>query len=130
MKKIAITQENAFKIETLLTEVNGKGYEYCFISYDQIERLVIECENLMSSNGVPKNDRQFAWIESISGRVVKNWGVTRTYVSAVRGKKQWYLEKIEKVSGYNGVVRHYFTAQQSETMLDNFRASYSVVGGE
>lgn len=116
MKKIAITQANAARIESALASANHHAHDYVYARYDSIAYLANLCEGFMEMNGVTKSERKGAIVGSTSGRDTNKWTAIRTHIEIERGAKEWFLVDCYRVEGYNGKTQYYFSEHQTDLM--------------
>ena len=97
--KIAITTDNAAKIEALLKGVNHAAVAHTFTTFDQIAREADDAERALLAL-INKGDAKGAYYTTISGSAVSgSFSSGRPGTKAVieRGSKGWFLIELHVV---------------------------------
>lgn len=131
--KIAITQNNAEKIEAELKRVNGRSTAHCYTTYEDIAYLASKAERMLTEFLPAKKYFKGAFFSSESGAVMPNcYKGTRntTNIKMVRGSKEWFLTSVTKSSlwpNQYGRERLVLTPDQDALAINKLKSQYDVV---
>jgi hypothetical protein len=131
MKEVKITQSNAQKIEAVLREINLKSTAHTYVRFDQIEALVADAENRLTSLLKAKKHFPSAVFVATSGNAVANsykYSRDATCVTLTRKPTGWFLTDAVSTLVYKdgGKKRLRLTEAQDAIVYKVVRTNYQV----
>jgi len=128
--KIAITADNAAKVEAALKAVNHASVAHTFNTFDQVAREADNAERALLDL-INKGDAKGAFYVTVSGDAVPNayrYARKGTRVVLERGAKGWFLIELnaEPVYQSGGSKWLTLTPAQDAKAVERLRKRYSV----
>ena len=121
--KIALTADNAAKIEVLLKGVNHAAVAHTFTTFDQIAREADDAERALLAL-INKGDAKGAYYTTISGSAVSGSfrsGRPGTKAVIERGSKGWFLIELRVVPLTAAAGPRWLTLTPAHDVLKNGR---------
>jgi len=131
MKEIKITLANSQKIEDALREVNLRSTAHTYVSFDQIEALVVDAEKRLTNLLVAKKHFLGAIFDATSGAAVPHsytYSREATRVTLTRKSSGWYLVDVVSTIVYKdgGKKCLRLTAAQDAIVYKKVRENYII----
>lgn len=133
VKTIAITKDNAARIEAALAAVNGRATAHAYTSFDEIQSIAEAAEKAMDAALILKKSRAGAiWHETSGIEVANSYrGVRKaTAVKLIRKSGGWHFDSAHQVEIYkegDGKGRLWLTEAQAEEAKARFAATLNVM---
>ena len=131
---IPVILKNAGKIETHLSEVNGKATTHTFTTFAAIADQALWAEGKLERLGFNKAQRRGATFEIMSGDKLPSaykHAAKITWIKIDRNKTGWVLTCLasgERYPGDDNGSRLTLTAEQDQHAITKFRSAYRVEG--
>lgn len=134
--KIAITPNNAEKVEAALAETNGTATSFTVTTYGEVAAFAEQVERMLDASGLPKGERSGASATARPcGPSAKSYryAAKSTKIMLKRGAKGWFLVGAAEVHVYPKapeIVAVTITPAQADTIARKALAGYQIASGD
>ncbi|MDE2260849.1 MAG: hypothetical protein KGK17_11060 [Betaproteobacteria bacterium] len=131
MKPIKIDDSHKQKIETVLSEANGRSVAHAYTGFDEIHEIANRAEIQLSRLLLKKGFPSAEWVETSGERVANSYFGSRngTQVRLLRKSEGWYLVEAKRVvlGCYGGHRKLYLRKIQDLAARDLVARNYTVL---